>query len=153
MKLGRKSAWANLKNFFLENNILEKFQNQLFVKFFPPKINTIIKILYFLKTGFVIRNLFKSLDVFIQTNALLNAFNVKYASKGSSINHVDSFWTFGPSPFVDHLLNKAYVVIWTFDKPPLPTMSTWLMNAPLIYNALEAFIKIKSRLWASFLFS
>ena len=28
------------------------------------------------------------------------------------------------------LLNKAYVVIWIFGKPPSPSMSTWFMDAP-----------------------
>ena len=32
------------------------------------------------------------------------------------------------------LLYKAYVVIWTFGKPPPPAMSTWFMNDPLAQN-------------------
>ena len=34
-----------------------------------------------------------------------------------------------PPPLWTILLNKAYVVIWTFGKPPSPAMSTWFMNA------------------------
>ena len=43
------------------------------------------------------------------------------------------FWAFltPPPPLWTILLNKAYVVIWTFGKPPLPpAMSTWFMNDP-----------------------
>ena len=43
------------------------------------------------------------------------------------------FWTFLTHlpPLWTILLNKVYVVIWTFGKPPPPAMSTWFMNAPI----------------------
>ena len=48
----------------------------------------------------------------------------------SSINHVDSFLNiFNPLPPLRAiLLNKAYVFIWTFGKPPPPV--TWFINDP-----------------------
>ena len=52
---------------------------------------------------------------------------------GSYINHVDRFLEIldlPPSPLLwTMLLNRTYVVIWTFGKPP--AMSTWFMNDPL----------------------
>ena len=39
------------------------------------------------------------------------------------------FWP--PSPLWTILLNRAYVVIWTFSNPPPAAMSTWFVNAPL----------------------
>ena len=52
---------------------------------------------------------------------------------GSFIDYVDrnlDFLTPSP-PLWTILLNKAYVVIWTFGNPPLPpAMSTWFMNVP-----------------------
>ena len=52
---------------------------------------------------------------------------------GSSINHVDTFLgIFDPlPPSWSLLLNKAYVIKWTFGQPPLPPqLSTWFMNVP-----------------------
>ena len=37
-----------------------------------------------------------------------------------------------PPPLWAILLNRAYVVIWSFGKPPSPAMSTWRFTFPLI---------------------
>ena len=53
----------------------------------------------------------------------------------SFINHVDRFLDIfdPPPPLWTILLNKAYVVTWTFGKLPLPpAMSTWFMNDPIL---------------------
>ena len=50
----------------------------------------------------------------------------KVLLEGLSLNHVDRFQIFGhfwpPSPLWTILQNKAYVVIWTFCKPPSPCL-------------------------------
>ena len=53
-------------------------------------------------------------------NILENYLERKELYKGSSINHVDRFLNIfdPPPPSWTILLNKAYVVIWTFGKLP-----------------------------------
>ena len=53
--------------------------------------------------------------------------------KKSSINHVvNNLGIFDPPPTPSWslLLNKAYVLKWSFEYPPPPLLSTWLMNDP-----------------------
>ena len=43
-----------------------------------------------------------------------------------------------PPPSWSLLLNKAYVIKWSFGQPPLPPpqLSTWFMDAPLVGSVL-----------------
>ena len=48
-------------------------------------------------------------------------------------------WFIRPPPHLRTiLLNKAYVVIWTFGKPPPPALSTWFMND--LYVAVSSMV-------------
>ena len=64
--------------------------------------------------------------------------------KGSFINHVVKFLgIFDPlPPSWSLLLNKAYVIKWSFGQPPLPPqMSTWFMNDPPLRCPMSKLIK------------
>ena len=52
-----------------------------------------------------------------------------------------------PPPSWSLLLNKAYVIKWSFGYPPPHQLSTWFMNDPLQQNIMEsifAFQKAKA---------
>ena len=63
------------------------------------------------------------------------------------------FWTFLTPlpPLWTILLNKAYVVTWTFGKLPLPpAMSTWFMNTPYddskkVFQIFESYTFLKPK--------
>ena len=55
--------------------------------------------------------------------------------QGSSINHmVKILGIFDPlPPSWSLLLNNAYVIKWSFGKPPPPQLSTWFMDVFLVH--------------------
>ena len=60
--------------------------------------------------------------------------------KGPSVNHIGSFfghfWLSHP-PLYTVLLNKSYVIIWSFVYPPSMFPWAWFMDDPLRYLAVE----------------
>ena len=79
---------------------------------------------------------FRSLSHILLKNRK-NCYMQTFRNRGSFIKHVDRNFDFlDPAPPLwTILLYNAYVVIWTFGKPPLPpAKSTWFMNAPRVVS-------------------